>query len=163
MSDIQVDLHRDGLGLWLLRYRVRGWNHGHDELPSPVPDARWALSEVRREHGDVPVVLLGHSMGARTATAVADDPAVVGVVALAPWFPRDEPVDALAGKQFAAAHGTRDRITRLMDTRYYVQRAAEVATSSSLTEMTDLGHYLLRGRARWNRFAADTTRRFLLT
>ena len=35
----------------------------------------------------MPVVLLGHSMGGRTAVAVADDPSVVGVVALAPWLP----------------------------------------------------------------------------
>jgi alpha-beta hydrolase superfamily lysophospholipase len=163
MHEIQGELHDAGLSVWLLRYRVRGWNHGHDELPSPIPDARWALDEVRREHGPLPVVLLGHSMGGRTAVAVADDPNVVGVVALAPWLPRDEPIEAVAGKHLAAAHGRRDKITRLKDTRYYVQRAADVAASSSLTEMESLGHYMLRGRGRWNRFAADNTVKFLVT
>ena len=33
--------------VWLLRYRVVGWNHGHAEHPSPVLDAHWALDEVR--------------------------------------------------------------------------------------------------------------------
>src|SRR5512139_1836836 len=63
-----------GVGLWLLRYQHRGWNAAAGPHPSPVPDARWALDEVRRELGELPVVLLGHSMGARTAAAVADDP-----------------------------------------------------------------------------------------
>ncbi len=74
--------HAADTAVWLLRYRHRGWNGG----AGPVADARWALDEVRRELG-VPVVLLGHSMGGRTAIQVADDPSVVGVVGLAPWFP----------------------------------------------------------------------------
>ena len=84
MAETQHRFHESGVDVWLLRYAVKGWN-GH--LSSPVPDARWALSQVRREHGSLPVVLLGHSMGGRTAAAVADDPNVVGVVALAPWLP----------------------------------------------------------------------------
>ena len=160
MLEIQRDLHAAGLEVWLLRYAVKGWNA---HLTSPVHDARWALDEVRAQHGSLPVVLLGHSMGGRTAVAVADDPNVLGVVALAPWLPRGEPVDALAGKHLAAAHGRRDRITRLKDTRYYVARAAEVAASANLTEMGDLGHYMLRGRGRWNHFAADTSIQMLVT
>ena len=123
MHEIQGRLHNEGLDVWLLRYRLKGWNLGHSELPSPVPDARWALDEVRRAHGSLPVVLLGHSMGGRTAVAVADDPSVTGVVALAPWLPKNEPIRPLAGKHLLAAHGTHDRITRFKDTRYYVLRA----------------------------------------
>ena len=66
---------RYGVQVWMLRYRYRGWNGAEN---SPVQDARWALDEVRRRHGDVPVVLVGHSMGGRTALRVAADPAVVG-------------------------------------------------------------------------------------
>ena len=80
--------------------------------PSPVPDARWALDEVRRELGELPVVLLGHSMGARTAVAVADDPLVQGVVALAPWLPADEPVAPLAGKHLPQRTAARTRSPR---------------------------------------------------
>lgn len=160
MREIQGDLHAAGLEVWLLRYAVKGWNA---HLTSPVHDARWALDEVRAQLRSLPAVLLGHSMGGRTAVTVADDPNVVGVVALAPWLPKGEPVRALAGKHLAAAHGRRDRITRLKDTEYYVARAAEVAASATLTDMGDLGHYMLRGRGRWNRFAADATIRMLVT
>ena len=60
---------------------------------SRTPGGRW--TRCAASSGDLPVVLLGHSMGARTAVAVADDPNVPGVVALAPWFPPGEPVEPL--------------------------------------------------------------------
>lgn len=144
--------HEAGLGTWLLRYRERGWNAG-----SPVTDARWALEQVRRELGDVPVVLLGHSMGARTAVHVAADPAVVGVVALAPWWSAADPVRTLAGKHVRAAHGRTDRITSYRMTDAYVARAARVAASASLTDMGRVGHYLLRRSGDWNAFALDSS------
>ncbi len=98
---------RAGVSTWLLRYRHRGWNGGD----GPVEDARWALAEVRRELGELPVVLLGHSMGARTSVHAADHDSVVGVIGLAPWFPAGERVGGLAGRHLLAAHGRHDRIT----------------------------------------------------
>src|ERR1700710_2897476 len=83
------------LSLWLLRFGVRGWNAGAGPEPSPVPDARWALDQAAEEHPGVPVVLLGHSMGGRTAVHVADHPGVVGVVGLAPWLEPTDPVGRL--------------------------------------------------------------------
>jgi dienelactone hydrolase len=151
-------LHDDAVGVRLLRYRTVGWNgDGADR----VADARWALDQVAAEAGDVPVALVGHSMGGRTACHVADHPLVRGVVALAPWLPPGEPVDALAGKELHAAHGRRDRITRAKDTRVYVERADEVAAATSYTDMGDRGHYLLAGIHAWNGFALDRVRRLL--
>lgn len=143
-------VHAEGVGLWLLRYTHRGWNAGAAPEPSPIPDTRWAIDEVRRELGDLPVVLLGHSMGARTAVAVADDPSVAGVVALAPWLPAGEPVRTLAGKHLVAAHGRGDRITSFAATQAFVRRASAVAAGAELVDMGDLGHYMLRGQGRWN-------------
>lgn len=137
-----------GVSVWLLRYRHRGWNGG-----MPVSDARWALDRVREELGEVPVVLLGHSMGARTAAHAADDASVRGVVALAPWFPPGEPVDALAGRHLLAAHGRGDRITSYGATAAFVQRAGRVAASAELRDMGPMGHYLIRGAAAWNEVA----------
>lgn len=56
-------LHRrgggHGMSVRILRYRYRGWNE--PEL-HPV-DARWALTQLRDQHRDSSIVLLGHSMG----------------------------------------------------------------------------------------------------
>jgi predicted alpha/beta-hydrolase family hydrolase len=160
MGHIAGRVQRAGMSLWLLRYGVRGWN-GRLDSPSPVEDARWALEEIRREHAELPVVLLGHSMGARTAVAVADDPAVSAVVALAPWFPAGEPTATLAGKGLAAAHGRTDRITSFALTRDFVRRAADVASEAEFTDMGRTGHYLLRHVRDWNDFAVSRSLAFL--
>ncbi|MGY2875558.1 alpha-beta hydrolase superfamily lysophospholipase [Marmoricola sp. URHA0025 HA25] len=143
-------LERAGVGVALLRFTVRGWNAELSEVPSPVADARTALGQLRQDHPGLPIVLLGHSMGARTAAWAADDPAVVGVVGLAPWFPPGDPVEQLAGRHLVAAHGRRDRITSPRATAEYVRRAAATAASASFVDMGPLGHYLLRGVRRWN-------------
>lgn len=147
--DIARRAHEDGVGVWLVRYRERGWNGG----PDRSADARWALDQLRAAHGDVPVVLLGHSMGARVAVHVADDPSVVGVVGLAPWWSSDDPVSTLAGRTLVAAHGRRDRITSFRETSRYVERARRTAVSAELHDMGALGHYMLTGFARWHEVA----------
>jgi dienelactone hydrolase len=144
--------HDAGVTTWLLRYRHRGWDGGS----GPVADARWALEEVRRVLGEVPVVLLGHSMGGRTAVHVADDPSVRGVVALAPWLPAGEPVAALAGKRLLAAHGRGDRITSYRATRAFVGRAREVALQADLEDMGPAGHDMFRRAAAWNDVAVGS-------
>jgi pimeloyl-ACP methyl ester carboxylesterase len=158
---IATRAHDEGSAVWLLRYSRRGWNAGAGPHPSPVPDARWALDEVRRRLGSLPVVLLGHSMGARTAVAVADDPQVTGVVALAPWFPSGEPVGPLAGRRLAAAHGRADRITSFRATAEFVRRAEEVAASAELIDMGPVGHYMFRRLRTWNDVAANRSLTFL--
>jgi predicted alpha/beta-hydrolase family hydrolase len=155
MSQITGRLNRTGVGVWLLRYSVRGWNAGVASPPSPVPDARWALDEVRRELGDVPVVLLGHSMGGRTAVAVADDENVAGVVALAPWLSPGDPERGLRGKHLSAAHGRSDKITSFGQTRAFCQRAERIAASVEFRDMGRVGHYMLRHIPAWNRFAVE--------
>jgi alpha-beta hydrolase superfamily lysophospholipase len=155
MEHVAGRMNRAGASVWLLRYGVRGWNAGLASAPSPVPDARWALDEVRHELGDLPVVLLGHSMGGRTAVAVADDPSVAGVVALAPWLPPDEPNTGLAGIPFAAAHGRSDKITSARQTRAFARRAEGVASSVEVHDMGRVGHYMFRTIPAWNAFAVS--------
>lgn len=161
MTHIAGRANRAGAAVWLLRYGVRGWNAGAGPDPSPVPDARWALDEVRREHGDLPVVLLGHSMGARTSVAVADDESVVGVVGLAPWLPADEPVRPLAGKHLAVAHGASDKITSARATNAFVGRAGRVAASTEFHDMGHAGHYMFRRISEWNDFALSRSLAFI--
>jgi predicted esterase len=158
MRQLLPSLHRAGLDVWLLRYRHVGWNAPGD-THSPVPDARWALDRARTSYdeGERPVVLLGHSMGARTAAAVSDDPLVRGVVGLAPWFPPGEPVEPLRGKHLVAVHGRADRITSFAATEQYVARAGPIAASAELVDMGERGHYMLRGAGEWNSAARTHT------
>lgn len=146
------DLAAAGAATWLLRYRHRGWN---GTGAGASEDARQALEEVRRAHGEVPVVLLGHSMGGRVAVHVADDPSVRGVVALAPWWQPGDPVHTLRGRTLRAAHGRGDRITSYAATAAYVDRARREGVEAGLTDMGSLGHYMLAGSRRWSRTARD--------
>lgn len=151
-ATIQSRVADAGCALGLLRFTVKGWNADLGD-PAPVGDARWALAELATRYPGTPVVLLGHSMGARTAVHVADAHQVVGVVGLAPWFPADEPVQRLAGTQVVAAHGSRDRTTSPAQTRAFLRRAAAVAASTEFVDMGAVGHYMLSHVQRWNRTA----------
>ncbi len=143
---------RDGVATWTLRYRLRGWNGAE---ASPVADARWALEEIRTRHGDVPVVLVGHSMGGRTALRVADDPAVTGIVALAPWLPEGEPRVRLGARRLLVIHGTLDRWTDPRASKAYVEAARAEGSPASWLAMTGHGHFMLRSRAKWKRLTSD--------
>ena len=149
--------HDGGASVWVLRYAARGWNGGADR----IADARWALDEVRSAHGDVPVILLGHSMGARVAVHVADDPSVVGVVGLAPWWQGTDPVHTLVGRSLVAAHGRRDRLTSFAQTQQLVARAQSVAAQAALVDMGPLGHYMLKGAGAWDDIAIESSMRLL--
>jgi dienelactone hydrolase len=147
------------LAVHLLQYRFRGWND--DRRPSPVEDARWALARLREEHGDVPVVLVGHSMGGRTACRTADDASVVGVVGLAPWLPAGEPAGALRDRALHVLHGTGDRWTSARLSQAFVERVRPTATEATWTPLPGAGHYMLRQVRTWNRFVGDSVLRIL--
>lgn len=135
-----------GLAVWALRYRHRGWNAPDLD---PVRDARWALDRIRQRHCGVPVVLVGHSMGGRTALRVADDPAVVAVCALAPWIEPGEPVHGLAGRSLLIAHGDRERTTDPARSYGYALRARLVTTRVARFDVLGDGHAMLRRAGDW--------------
>lgn len=148
-----------GLALHVVQFRVRGWND--DAAPSPVADARAALDQLAQQHPGRPVVLVGHSMGGRTACRVADAPAVRGVVGLAPWLPQGEPVGALVDRSLHVLHGTADRWTSPRWSEDFVRRAAPLATDTSWTPLPGAGHFMLRRVRTWNGFVEDSVRRVL--
>ncbi len=101
----------DGLATHVVHYRLRGWNGSEANL---AQDAAWAVDEVVRRYGDVPVCLVGLGMGGRAGLRAGGHEAVNSVVALAPWLPAEdvaappEPVKQLAGRQVLIVHGTHD-------------------------------------------------------
>jgi dienelactone hydrolase len=149
MRPFERALHRQGaargVAVWALRYRVRGWNGAEQ---SPVHDARWALEEIRRQHGPVPVVLVGHSMGGRAAVHVLDDPSVTALVALAPWLPH-EPVDGAAGKAVLVVHGKTDTVTSPDQALAWAEQARAAGAQVGYVGMRGTGHAMLRRSRLW--------------
>lgn len=89
------------VGFAEVRYRVKSWKR----LESCFEDARAAVREV----GALRTTLLGFSMGGAVSIGIADEPAVEGVVGLAPWIPEQLDVSRLHGKRLSVFHGALDR------------------------------------------------------
>ncbi|MFG3495834.1 alpha/beta hydrolase [Streptomyces sp. NPDC047928] len=142
----------DGVVVGTVRYRHRGWNGSRDDA---ARDAERALVELARTAGPVPVVLVGHSMGARAALRVAGHPRVRGVVALAPWCPPGEPVAHLSGKRLYLLHDEADRITDARATWAFADRATAAGAEARRIVMPRGGHGMLRGARLWHRTVTD--------
>ncbi|MFL6106227.1 MAG: alpha/beta hydrolase [Marmoricola sp.] len=108
------------LAVYRLLNTYRGWDTSH----TPVDDVAWAVGEVARRHGaDVPVCLVGHSLGGRAAILAANLPAVRSVVALAAFvYPADTDRSGLRDRQVLFVHGLRDRIAPAGRARQLAQR-----------------------------------------
>jgi pimeloyl-ACP methyl ester carboxylesterase len=136
-----------GLAVWSLRNSVRGWN-GEDM--TPLQDARWALQQISSQHPDVPVFLVGHSMGGLTAVCAADHPQVEAVVALVPWLSPGTPVSGVTGRKVLIVHGTFDRWTSPSASLAFARRAAAGATSMQYVSLRGAGHFMLRKIRLWH-------------
>ncbi|MBZ5737633.1 alpha/beta hydrolase [Nocardioides mangrovi] len=94
-----------GLAVVRLLNSTRGW----DATTTPVDDVRWALAQLRARYGEIPVSLVGHSLGGRAALLAGEADAVRTVVALNPWvYPTDDA--DLAGRRVLVVHGTDDHV-----------------------------------------------------
>jgi predicted esterase len=142
---------RQGLAVARLRFAVRGWN---GELRSPVADVGHALDELAQRYPGVPCVLVGHSMGGRAALYAAGHPSVAGVIALAPWLERGDPVAPLAGRRVLIAHGSRDRMTSARGSAAYAAAARAAGASVTYVSVADESHAMLRRAGVWHRLAA---------
>ncbi|WP_405686464.1 alpha/beta fold hydrolase [Streptomyces sp. NBC_00057] len=134
------------------RYTHRGWNGPRED---PFHDAVRALDALRREAGEIPVVLVGHSMGARAALRAAGHPLVRGVVGLAPWCPAGDPVTQLGDRDVVLLHSTRDRITSPRASQSFTGRARRAGAHACLVAIRRSDHAMLRRARTWH---ALTTR-----
>ncbi|GHE12810.1 alpha/beta hydrolase [Streptomyces alanosinicus] len=139
-----------------VRYRYRGWNRGE-----PLDDALRALDELGRIAGEVPVVLIGHSMGGRVALRAASHPRVHGVLALAPWLPDHEPTGQLAGKAIVVMHGDRDGVTSADASAEYVGRARTSGARAGMVLVGQGDHAMARRFTVWHRSIADVATNLL--
>ncbi|MES9553187.1 MULTISPECIES: alpha/beta hydrolase [unclassified Streptomyces] len=134
-----------------VRYAHRGWNGPRED---PLHDAVRALDALGREAGEIPVVLVGHSMGARAALRAAGHPLVRGVVGLAAWCPAGDPVDQLAGRDVVLLHSTRDRITSPRASQRLMARARRAGARSCLVAIRGGDHAMLRRAGAWHALTA---------
>ncbi|MGK5549012.1 alpha/beta hydrolase [Streptomyces sp. URMC 127] len=149
----------DGLVVHVVHYRRSGWN---GSAADPVRDAEWAVDEVVRRYGDVPVCLVGTDMGGRAALLAAGRPAVTAVLAIAPWLPppgpEPEPVRQLCGRRVLIVHGTNDEHTDPDLSFRLAQRAKKVNRDVCRFEVHSDGHGLRQHRAEVRALAADFVR-----
>ncbi|WP_030548007.1 prolyl oligopeptidase family serine peptidase [Streptomyces albus] len=153
--------HDDGLVVHAVHYRRRGWN---GSAAHPVEDTAWAVDEVVRRYGDIPVCLAGTGMGARAALLAAGRPAVNCVLALAPWLPAEgknapdpDPVKQLAGRRVLLVHGTNDERADPEQSYRYAQRVKKANRDICRFEVHSDGHGLRQHRAEVRALAADFT------
>jgi dienelactone hydrolase len=141
-----------GIDTYLVRYRVAGWN---GEAADAFADVRWACAQVRDEHGtDVPIVLVGHSMGGRAALRAGGERSVTAVCALAPWTPPGEPVLHLRGQTVAVLHGRGDRWVPARLSADFAVRARRAGARVARFTVAG-GHSMLRRSHEWHTFARD--------
>jgi len=148
---VRGGLESYGVEPWLLRYRFAGWNGTRADA---AQDAMWALDEVRSRYGDLPVVLVGHSMGGRAAIRAAGHPAVRAVCALAPWVPPGDPVDQLRGKTLVIAHGRADRWVPARGSLDFALRAKRAAVRTARVTLPG-GHGMLRRAHAWHNLVRE--------
>ncbi|MEO8556625.1 MAG: alpha/beta hydrolase [Actinomycetota bacterium] len=147
------------IALASLRYAVRGWNGRHE---SPLPDALWALDRIGERFRNLPVGLVGHSMGGRVALRVGDHARVRSVAALAPWLPGGEPIPALGDRKVLLAHGTSDRITDPKETAALAGSLGADGVDVELYEFIGGRHAMLFPAKPWHDLVAEFMVRTLL-
>lgn len=147
-------------GSRLAVHRLLNSHRGWDPRTTPVMDVAWALERVTEEHGDLPVVLVGHSLGGRAALLAGDHPSVTGVVALNPWVLPTDRVD-LAGRRVLVVHGTDDRIASPTRSAELARRLA-TTSSAGYVALPGAKHAMLRRGRTFETYAADFVTAVLL-
>lgn len=142
------------LAVFRLLNSARGWDSG-------LTDVRWALAEIAARFGGLPVGLVGHSLGGRTALMARTEPQVRSVVALAPWVEVSDSSRLIAQGRAASqesraliVHGSADRVARIDRARLVAQALSTTAEVGFIT-VDDGSHSMLRHHSTFDRSAAQ--------
>lgn len=141
----------DRLAVFRLLNSYRGWDTEH----TPVQDVRWAVGQMRDRFGDLPISLVGHSLGGRAALLCADADGVRSVVALAPWvYPDDARGLDVSGRRILFVHGARDRVAKPSSSAAVAATMARSADVGYVT-IADGKHAMLRHAGEFEKLATD--------
>jgi alpha-beta hydrolase superfamily lysophospholipase len=131
---------------------TRGWDASH----TPVDDVRWALAQVAERFGaDLPVSLVGHSLGGRAALLAAPSDQVVSAVALNPWvYPNEGRLD-YTRRRVLIVHGEDDRVARPGNAAAVARDVAHTAARIGYVSVEGGSHAMLRRHEVFEGLAAD--------
>lgn len=147
----------EDLAVFRLLNSARGWDVRH----TPVDDAVWAMGQVRSTLGELPIGLVGHSLGGRAALLAGEHPPVHAVVALNPWvYPTD--VADLRGRPVLVVHGTRDTVALPERSRRVADNLAAAGVEVEYVEVAGGHHGMLRRGRTFERLATDFVVRTLV-
>jgi pimeloyl-ACP methyl ester carboxylesterase len=135
-----------------VRYRVRGWNSA--ELDA-LRDAAITLDSMRDHFDAAKIVLVGHSMGGRVAAHLSAGGDVGAVVALAPWWPRNDADLIPTTCRLRVLHGTADTWTDPRSSYVQTLRARDRGVDAQWISIEGAGHYLIRQWPRWHQLTAQ--------
>ena len=152
MVPVAQRLARAGLGR-LAVHRLLNSYRGWDSTHTPLDDVAWALAQVRERHGDVPVGLVGHSLGGRAALLAGAEEGVRSVVALNPWVYPSDDAD-LTGRRVLFVHGSEDRVADPGRAETVARRLAR-STDVGFVSVPGGRHAMLRHGAVYERAASE--------
>lgn len=132
-------------------HRLLNSHRGWDSHITPVMDLAWALEQVTTQHGDLPVSLVGHSLGGRAALLGGSDPRVRSVVALNPWVAPTDRAE-VRGARVLIVHGTDDRIALPSRSAELVRR---LAATARVGYVPGARHAMLRRGRTFETYAAE--------
>jgi dienelactone hydrolase len=141
-------------------YRQLNTYRGWDEARTPVEDTLASLTTLTERFPHVPVGLIGHSLGGRTAIESGSAFAVSTVAVLNPWLYPDDDAD-LTGRRVLFVHGGRDKVASPADSARVARRLAR-RTSVGYVTIPDGQHAMLKHGRSFDRIAAEFTAAILL-
>ena len=140
-------------GAGLATYRLLNSSRGWDSEHTPVDDVAWAIAELASVHGDLPLSLVGHSLGGRAALVAGELAPVTSIVALNAWlYPTDDA--SLAGRRVLFVHGDEDRIAPISRATAVARRLARTTEVGFITVPGGKHAMLAQGRV-FEKAAAD--------
>ena len=110
---------------------------------------------MRERYDAANIVVVGHSMGGRVAAHLSASGDVGAVVALAPWWPREDAEVIPNTCRLLVLHGTADTRTDPHSSYRQTLRARDRGVDANWISIEGGGHYLIWQWPRWHELTAQ--------